>query len=59
MPRRTELLRSLNNLKWISAIPPLQPDTEARWLTQRIGTTHDILHVVTVFGRGPWARTGC
>ncbi|MCT0249122.1 Coq4 family protein [Synechococcus sp. CS-205] len=138
MPRWTELLRSLNNLKLLSAIgrsggdlhsvadlvdnmlespqmeacvrrfraipggaemmdqryPPLQPDiermiqmpegslghgyaqlirhlnydpeffrprttdTEARWLTQRIGTTHDIHHVVTGFGTGAVGENG-
>jgi ubiquinone biosynthesis protein COQ4 len=33
-------------------------DTEARWLTQRIATTHDLHHVVSGFGTSAAGENG-
>ena len=37
---------------------PRPIDTEAQWLTQRIGSTHDIHHVVSGFGTVPEGESG-
>ncbi len=37
---------------------PRPIDTEGRWLTQRIATTHDIHHVVSGFGTTPVGENG-
>ena len=37
---------------------PRPLDTEARWLTQRIATTHDIHHVVSGFNTNPDGEIG-
>ncbi|MBD2718158.1 Coq4 family protein [Synechococcus sp. FACHB-909] len=37
---------------------PRPVDTEGRWLTQRIATTHDIHHVVSGFGTTPVGENG-
>ena len=37
---------------------PRPTDSDARWLTQRIATTHDIHHVVAGFGTGPEGENG-
>ena len=37
---------------------PRPTDTEERWLTQRIATTHDIHHVVAGFGTEPQGESG-
>jgi len=37
---------------------PRPIDTEARWLTQRIATTHDIHHVISGFGTAPEGESG-
>ncbi|MCP9818418.1 hypothetical protein KBZ18_02790 [Synechococcus sp. Cruz-9H2] len=37
---------------------PRPVDTEARWLTQRIATTHDIHHVVSGFGTAAVGESG-
>ncbi|NDG73970.1 MAG: hypothetical protein EBX49_01220 [Synechococcaceae bacterium WB8_1B_136] len=37
---------------------PRPTDTEARWLTQRIATTHDIHHVISGFGTAPEGESG-
>ncbi|MFM2080209.1 MAG: hypothetical protein RLZZ219_891 [Cyanobacteriota bacterium] len=37
---------------------PRRTDSDARWLTQRIATTHDIHHVVAGFGTEPEGENG-
>ena len=37
---------------------PRPVDTDGRWLTQRIATTHDIHHVVSGFGTAPVGENG-
>lgn len=37
---------------------PRPVDTEVRWLTQRIATTHDLHHVVSGFGTAPAGESG-
>lgn len=51
-----QLIRELNYDPEFFRPRPI--DTEARWLTQRIATTHDIHHVVTGFGTGPVGENG-
>ncbi|MCT0217896.1 hypothetical protein KQ304_02615 [Synechococcus sp. CS-1329] len=54
--RYAQLIRGLNYDPAFFRPRPI--DTEARWLTQRIATTHDIHHVVTGFGTGPVGENG-
>ena len=51
-----ELIRQLNYDPEFFRPRPI--DTEARWLTQRIATTHDIHHVVSGFGTEPAGESG-
>ncbi len=51
-----ELIRRLNYDP--EFFRPRPVDSEARWLTQRIATTHDIHHVVSGFGTDPAGESG-